>query len=222
MLQRIVSLFFIIFAVNLYASRLEITPLTLNLTPSDNVKLINIYNLENKKTAWQLHLMRWDQSHMQNTYSPAPELLATPMIFSLLPKKYQLLRVTNTSLHQFPNREVAYRLFIKEIPLPQIPKKNSLKPQLQLLLYVSMPIFIEPALIHKKYQYTFTEHQLQIHNSGNIHLLLLGYQLKSKIKECNKKEKIFAYILPGKTWEKKIQPKNCQEKNTSFFPVFDK
>lgn len=191
------------------ASTIQLAPVTLLFSPTQQMTTLNIKNMDKTSSTWQLSLKAWSEKSGQMSYQSTDDFLMMPLIFSLNPSQNQLIRlarkkVTTSSVEQ------SYRLFVEEISQPDKTVNTEGKSGINILLDVSIPIFIEPEKIMKQYSISVKRQSnnnatVILKNTGNIHLLLLGYDIYDiNHKQCYTQKNSLVYILVGNTWNETI------------------
>ena len=112
------TLFFLIVVPNfVHAGSFSVTPLRIELSKSESIRIINLQNLESKPVTVQLYVMAWSHNDGSDQYTPTRDVIVTPQIFHLRANGLQIIRA---GLLRKPDvsEELSYRLFIEEIPAP--------------------------------------------------------------------------------------------------------
>jgi fimbrial chaperone protein len=178
-----------------------INPVKLTLSAQNSTQVMTVRNDGAQAAVLQVELDAWSQAEGQDVYTPTRELLATPPVFTLPAGASQIIRI---GLRRAPDEqsELAYRMFIQEVPPPAKPGSIGL----QVALRISVPIFVEPARPAKpvlRWQAVQTaEHTLKIGvtNTGNGHDHLSAYKIYRAGGDAPfLSQQLFAYLLPGET-----------------------
>jgi fimbrial chaperone protein len=88
----------------------------------------------------QLQLMQWSAAGAEDRYQPSDEVVAMPPIMTIRPGEPQIIRMGLTRAVD-PQRELAYRLYIEEVPPPPSAGYQGL----QVALRIGVPVFVAPA-----------------------------------------------------------------------------
>jgi fimbrial chaperone protein len=184
------------------AGSFQVSPINPTLSSRQRVSVLTVRNTGTTPAVIQLEAMVWSQPGGKDTYAPAPDILATPPIFTLPAGGTQVIRV---GLRRPPNArgERAYRLFLREIPPPPKPGSNGLR----MALRISLPLFaqpVAPASSQLQWQATRTaDGQLRISatNAGQAHAHLSGFKLSSKDARPLRMPSDAVYVLPGASHE---------------------
>lgn len=183
------------------AGSFSINPVKLTLSAQNSMQIMTVRNDGAEAAVMQVELVAWSQANGQDVYTPTRELLATPPIFTVPAGGSQIIRV---GLRRAPEgqRELAYRMFLQEVPPPAKPDTVGL----QVALRISVPVFVAPSEPVKPVLYwqavRLDEHTLKVGvtNTGNGHDHLSAYKI---YRTGNAKpilaQKLFSYLLPGET-----------------------
>ena len=122
-----------------HAGSFSVNPVRVTLSASQTVAAITVRNEGTEATVVQLETQSWTQRDGVDVLAPSNDVLATPPILTIPPGGTRIIRV---GLRRAPDaqREVTYRLFLREVPPPQ-----ALAQALRVALLISMPIFVEPS-----------------------------------------------------------------------------
>jgi len=120
------------------ASTFHVSPVRVELAAGRGSAALTVRNDGNAPTVIQTQVVAWSQQNGEDVYTPTNEVLATPPIFTVAPGAIQIARV---ALRRQPDagRELAYRIFLQEVPGPPRPGFQGA----QLALRISIPIFVE-------------------------------------------------------------------------------
>ncbi len=190
------------------ASNLTVFPVGVLLNAQKPATEITVQNDDAAAKVIQLELMEWRQQNGEDIYTPSRDLLLNPPVFTLQPGKSQLIRLGLDK----PGKnmeELAYRLYINEVPPPPKPGFTGL----QMALRIGIPVFVEPDQPGKsKLEWQASRDndgniKLKVANTGNVHTKLLDFELKET--EQNRrfaKQSGGFYLLPGQTREISFKP----------------
>ncbi|MDP1772360.1 MAG: fimbria/pilus periplasmic chaperone [Methylobacter sp.] len=178
-----------------------INPVKLTLSGQNSTQIMTVRNDGAEAAVMQVELAAWSQTDARDIYTPTRELLANPPIFTLPAGAEQVIRV---GLRRAPDgqRELAYRLFLQEVPPPVRPDTVGL----QVALRISVPVFVPPPhpvkpILH--WQATrIAEHTLKVGvtNTGNGHDHIAAYKIyRAGSSAPFLSQQLFAYLLPGET-----------------------
>lgn len=193
------GLVFFLAAAAASAGSFQVSPVNPTLSSRHPVSALTVRNTSANPTVIQVDAMAWSQPEGVDTFVPAPDILATPPIFTLPAGGTQVIRV-GSRLPPDANAERSYRLFLREIPPPPKPGFNGLR----MALRISLPLFIQPtasAVPQLEWQAIAWEKgrlRIQATNKGLAHARLSAFKLSTGI---NGKPLPIpgetAYVLPG-------------------------
>lgn len=143
--------------------------------PIDNFKVTNPDTKEVAKVQAQINA--WTQKNGEDVYTPTNELIVSPPMMNIPPKRTQLLRVGWRQPAPI-QIEKAYRLFLQEItPLKPLDTTG-----VQVRLRLNIPIFIQPT--NPTYQLDWTikslsgnQLNMNVKDIGNVHMTVQRIQL---------------------------------------------
>lgn len=183
------------------AGSFGINPVKLTLSGQNATQVMTVRNDGAQAAVMQVELAAWSQADGQDVYTPTRDLLATPPIFTLPAGATQILRI---GLRRAPDaqNELAYRMFLQEVPPPAKPDAVGL----QVALRFSVPVFVVPTqkatpILHWQAIH-LDEHSIKVGvtNSGNGHDHLSAYEIyRSGSVKPILAQNLFAYLLPGTT-----------------------
>src|SRR5262245_50540018 len=131
--------FLFLFAAALaQAGSFSVNPVRVTLSATQTVGAITVRNEGTEAAVIQLEMQSWTQRDGVDVLAPSTDVLATPPILTIPPGGSRIVRV-GLRRPADAQREVTYRLFLREVPPPQ-----ALAQALRVALLISMPIFVEP------------------------------------------------------------------------------
>jgi len=153
----------------------------------------------------------WRQNDGEDIYEPSPEILITPPVVTVAPGSEQILRVALRRPLD-GQKELAYRIFLLEVPPPPRPGFRGL----QVALRISLPVFALPAAgatpkAGWRLAYQAKEHTLRVDlaNTGNAHLQMQEFSLSAPGRDAPLAlRQSVQYVLAGQsyTWLIKLDP----------------
>ncbi len=177
----------------------SVSPVKVDLTERKKVISLQVYNNGRSATSIQAELMQWKQEQgidIQKNISH--DILITPPIFTLAPGETQVVRV-GLRRPADTSQELSYRLFLQEIPAPNISQNQGLT----MLMRISLPVFVEPNQLKvaenlqwKVEKTPSNELLLRVDNAGNAHSQITEFNVQLMNGDELKKQGNF-YILPG-------------------------
>ena len=160
------------YSTPVFAGSFVVNPVRLTLSANQTVGSLTVKNVGDEATVVQLETQSWTQHDGKDELTPSTEILATPPIITVPAGGSRIVRVgLRRPVDQ--QRELTYRLFLREVPPPQ-----PLAQGLRVALLISMPVFVEPPHIPgpQVQWHAVRLHdgniQLQATNSGRSHIQL--------------------------------------------------
>ncbi len=179
------------------AGSFGVSPVRLTLAAGRGAVALTVRNTGPEACVIQLDLQAWSQRDGVDVLEPTRELLANPPLFALAPGGVQIVRVGLRGRAPDAQRELAYRLLLKEVPQPATPSDKGLR----MALNVSLPVFVLPIApaapdLHWSARRTDGPHRtaLAAVNSGNAHVQLNGVRLAGGAPAA---PAVTGYLLPG-------------------------
>jgi len=191
------------------AGGLAVSPIRLYLSDATPSVAMTLENNGARASVVQMQLLAWETDGEQDSYLPTGELVASPPIATLQPGETQIVRVGLTR-DVDPQRELAYRLFIEEVPPPPKPNQQGL----QVALRIGVPVFVEPRNTAAPRLTWRAERNgadgliLRVVNDGNAHIRLMSLKLRTADQgRLLSERQIVGYLLPGQSrlWQMRFQ-----------------
>ncbi len=185
---------------NCHAGSFAVSPTRIELSDARSRTVVQVDNPTSDPITIQLRPMVWSQSEGKDQLRPTREILATPQIITIKPGGSQLVRI-GAMRKSDPQVELTYRLLLEEIPPPAPADFKGL----QVILKVSLPIFLKPVIASKeKLDATLAAGEseqlsLSLSNTGNA----TAYLRDLSLHPSDDPEKLLAtypssiYVLPG-------------------------
>ena len=121
------------------AGSLRVAPTRLDLQQDKRAVALTVTNTGSAPTLLQLDVKHWVQDSGSDDYSATDDLIVSPPIFTLDAGAEQVVRVGRRK-GNVPMAELAWRLFVQEIPTPGSSKAR----ELNVVLRIGIPIFATP------------------------------------------------------------------------------
>jgi fimbrial chaperone protein len=121
-----------------HAGSFTVNPVRVTLSATQAVAAITVRNVGSEPAVVQLETSSWNQHNGRDALESTTEVLATPPIITVPPGASRIIRV-GLRRPADPQRELTYRLFLREIPPPQ-----TISQGLRVALLLSIPIFVVP------------------------------------------------------------------------------
>ena len=126
------------------AADFAVSPMGLELEQGARSGTINVRNFDKQPIRFEVRGMEWSQDESgRNIYADSKSLIWFPRALELAPGESRIIRV---GVRATPaSREQAYTVFLKEVVLGGAQAGQARGAQIQLLLSVSVPVFVPPA-----------------------------------------------------------------------------
>jgi fimbrial chaperone protein len=185
-----------------HAANFTVTPVRVELSASQPTSALTVKNeMTDEPVVVELRSVGWSQKDGKDVYVPAPEMVATPPIFTLAPGATQVIRV-GLRRPSTGDQEMSYRLYLQEVPPPPKPGFAGIRIALEL----SLPIFAKPRVPTAPALHWHVDSNaggtpaLTVTNEGTAHA-----QVANLVLTANGAERPigtypgFAYVLPGQS-----------------------
>lgn len=122
------------------AAQFSLEPLLLRLPADKLATSLTLGNRGTQPVTVQAELVAWNQEAGDDAYGPATGMVVSPPIFTVAAGAQQVVRVGRMKRAAAPERELAYR-----IKLSEVPPRASERPEVTTVLNVTLPVFVPPA-----------------------------------------------------------------------------
>ena len=160
------------------AGSFQVAPIRVELSTQQRTAAVTVRNDGQDPLVIQVELVAWTQQNGQDTYAETSELLATPPIVTIPPGRDQIVRIGLRRAPD-PERELSYRVFLREILAPPTQDFRGL----QVALRVGVPAFVKP-LVAAKPVIAWSARiapdgrlVVSARNTGNMHLQVVDFGL---------------------------------------------
>ena len=185
------------------AGSFQVNPIRVDMSARVTAAALTIRNDGDEPVVVQLSVLAWSQELGEDKYGATNEALVTPPIATIAAGAQQIVRV-GLRRPPDPRRELAFRLFLQEVPPPPKPDFNGL----QVALRVSLPVFVAP-LAPSTRQLAWAAKigpdgaiRLTVRNTGNTHVQISDFELRPSDDEVPiAHEAGLAYALAGESRE---------------------
>lgn len=148
------------------AQGLMVLPVSIEMGPRQEATTVSVTNRGATPTSFQIRVYKWIQSEGKDQLSATDDVAVSPPIATLASMQTQIVRVVLRERSH--NHEDTYRIILDQLPAPTEAGR------VQLVLRLSMPIFvepIEPAVAHLQYrvEHAAGEYVLIAGNDGGRH-----------------------------------------------------
>jgi fimbrial chaperone protein len=150
---------------------LTVTPLRVELSSRASAAVIDVINTSAGALTLQIQQRVWLQDGGRDRQGESRDLILSPAIFTLQPGEKQVVRI---ALRGAPDaqRERAYRVFVSEVPTPQL-KVTPNASGFRVALRMDLPLFVAPlqaAAPQPSYTLDVNNAQLIVRNAGDSHI----------------------------------------------------
>ncbi len=121
-----------------WGSSLNISPIRVEITRPPLTSVITLENPGDTPRSYQIESYSWEQDEEGDRYLETSDLVAVPPLFTLQPKQKQIIRIGIRK--SIEKKEMAFRIFIQEIPVDHLPHNPELG--IRTLLRVGIPVFV--------------------------------------------------------------------------------
>ena len=182
------------------ASGLQVAPVSLTLTSSQNADGLWLSNTGDNVVHAQVRVYRWTQEDGADKLAATRGLVASPPMVELAAGERQLIRAIRLGAPPADGAEEAYRLVIDELPVHD-PKQKGL----QYVLRYSVPVFVEPGgapATPPQLQWALRREDektlLEVSNTGGTHAQLADVSYTDAAgKRSDIARGLLGYVLPG-------------------------
>jgi len=148
-----------------------VTPLRIDLSPQSRAAVVDVINTSAGPLTLQMQQRSWVQDEGRDGHAETRDLILSPAIFTLQPSEKQVVRI---ALRGAPDaqRERAFRIFISEVPTPQL-KTTPDATGFRIALRMDIPLFVAPvqsATPEASYALDAKGSRLLVRNAGNAHI----------------------------------------------------
>lgn len=197
------ALLFCTGATQVFAGMIGVSPLRVDFDGVHKSGVVRVFNTGETDMSMQVDARSWAQAEDgSDEYDSASDVIAVPPIFSIAPGETQIVRVGLIG-GQRPDRELAHRLFLTELPQPTF---DPLGGKLRMRLIVSLPIFTAPSVAPPDadleiVETSFEEGRLRarFRNPGNTHIRVQQVTAVGSNGSDAGSTGAAVYLLPGAT-----------------------
>lgn len=211
---RAVSVTALFFSTSLWfatasAASFQVNPIRIDLSAAEPTAALTVTNNGGESVVVQVQAFAWSQQNDKDHYTPTSDILATPPIATIASGARQILRV---GLRKPPDmqRELAYRIFIQEVPPAPKPGFHGL----QVALRIGVPVFVAPQQGPAKPRVVWSAApapggtiRVTATNSGNGHIRIDGIKLfAAGDTRPIAAQSLLSYVLPGHSHDWILKP----------------
>lgn len=175
-MRRLPGFVFVLVLLGLAPSAMsfQVRPVRLELGSRVSASQLVVHNPTQHTLLLQAEAFDWNQEHSKDRLQPTQALILNPPIFELPPGASQVLRVGLRKPAQ-AGVEQSHRIWLSQVPTPQEGNGG-----VQMLLRVSLPVFVTGAATPPAQpSWQRQGHTLALHNSGGRYLQVRAMQLLS-------------------------------------------
>lgn len=191
------------------AADLTVLPVGLNLSAGQDRAAITVTNRGDEAVVMQVDPVAWTQSDDGDHYVPTGDLVVNPPVFVIAPRRAQVLRV---GLRRPPagEREVAYRLLLREVPSPGAAAGTDAG-RVRVLLQLRLPVYVAPAKAVRSQQWRATRMAdgavaVDVTNDGTVHLVVNELTLRAGTDAPVAARRTSVAVFPGVTRRWDLRP----------------
>ena len=123
------------------AASFSVNPTQIYLSSRIQSAVLTVRNESNESLRFQLSAFAWDQSASgEMKLAATQDVIFFPVLLTLRPKEERSIRIGSTALAG--TRERTYRIFVEELPPPNVTEAGS---AVRVLTRMGVPVFIRPS-----------------------------------------------------------------------------
>lgn len=185
------------------AGSFQVNPIRIEMSKGVTNSVITVRNDGEEPVVVQSSVLGWKQNDGKDDYSATQDALITPPVATIAPGAEQILRVGLRRAAD-PRNELAFRVFLQEVPPPPKPGFTGL----QVALRVGIPVFVAPiAPTPRKLDWSARlgpggAIELTAQNNGTAHVQVTDFELRLvDASEPLAHESTLTYVLAGERHE---------------------
>ena len=189
----------LVFSPLVAAGQFTVTPVRIYMAPKDRAIAITVTNEGDEQLVMQADIYEWTQKPGgEEELTPSEDLFLSPPILKMAPKSRQVVRLARVKKPQQGDRQLTYRMIVREIPEAKPASENSV---VQIALAFSMPVFITPKNARPHLDCSLSrlaadKVQANCENSGNAYSHPVAFLLSTISGSKLAEQGNGAYILP--------------------------
>jgi fimbrial chaperone protein len=193
-----------VLAASASAGSFQVNPIRIELGKGATTAVVTVRNDGEEPVVLQSSVLGWTQDGGKDIYTSTSEALITPPVMTIAPGAEQIVRV-GLRRPADPRNELAYRVFLQEVPPPPKPGFTGL----QVALRVGIPMFVAPVAAPAVRKLDWSAAigadgaiKLVAQNPGNAHVQITDFELRvPDASEPVAHESSLAYVLAGQRRE---------------------
>ena len=193
------SAVFLFWNATALAGQLQLTPLSLDLSPSQPATTLTLRNEANTPVTIQVRVFNWQQDvDVGMQFAPTTDIALSPAMATLAAGASQIVRIVALN-PKGTGREQHYRVLVDELPDAAGASRN----QIKVLTRYSLPLFLEPLtaglpkLSLRLQQCADGRQRLVITNNGERRARIANWRLRDGGKVTAEQVGLAGYALPG-------------------------
>jgi fimbrial chaperone protein len=190
-------------------AQLAISPVRIDLSDARAKDVIRVKSQADSSRSYEVEVVGWSQSESEREiYAPTEDVIAVPPLFTLGPGEEQVLRLGMMAAAD-PDTEQAYRVFITELPPPNLDERQS--SGVNMRLRIGIPVFVaaqavaSPELQNLGLEEIEGQLYMQVRNPGNTHVRISEIRYRGPGTDEPQVEATSIYILAGATGRIPVQ-----------------
>lgn len=184
-------------------AQVAISPVRIDLSDERAKDVIRVKSQADTPRSYEVEVVGWSQSESEREiYAPTEDVIAVPPLFTLGPGEEQVLRLGMMAAAD-PDTEHAYRVFITELPPPNLDERQT--SGVNMRLRIGIPVFVaaqaaaSPELQNLGLEEIEGQLYMQVRNSGNTHVRISEIRYRAPGMDEPQVEATSIYILAGAT-----------------------
>jgi len=181
-----------------FAGAFMVTPVRVALSSAQPIVALTVRNDSSDATVVQIEMTTWSQEAGKDVHAATRDVIATPPIFTVPPGATQVVRVGLRRAAD-AERELAYRLFLQEVPPPPKAEFKGLRVALRMSIpvFVAPPLAAAPALEWRAVREAQGWLNVALRNTGKAHVQIAEFHLERADGKELARQASSAYVLPG-------------------------
>lgn len=155
------------------AADVSLMPVAVHLDRGNDRTMVQVVNNGKEPVILQAEAIAWTREGGVDRDGPTSDLIVNPPVFTVQPGRTQVVRV-GLRRNVEADREMTYRMVLREVPNPIDAANPRLSGQVQVLVALRVPVYVAPAAVRREQRWharVDDDGQLvaQVTNTGNVH-----------------------------------------------------
>lgn len=181
----------------------QVTPVIIAMAPESGLASLRVRNWREHEVAFEVEVLSWRQEDGEDVLSSTSELVAAPSVFAIAPAEEQIIRLARAPGSAPPQRELSYRLLIRELPSPARDASG-----FRVELHMSLPVFVSPRpalaeIAARRVIRHGADPGIVLENTGSAHVRLASANFGE---DDHPLERLPRYLLAGATITRPAPP----------------